>query len=1045
MNNKSFMIDNYNNKSCFSSFFPGIAGVEGIPIWVFYVNRGQAIAGFGIENKENSIMSFRPADQAYSETPLRGFRTFLKIDGKIYEPFSTINDNKKISNIMSVKRNYLKIEETNKELNIKVVIEYTTLPKENFGGLIRRVSIKNLNENEDRNIEIIDGIPEIIPYGVSNTVYKEMGYTARAWMEVMNIENKIPYYKTRTSLKDSESVEETKGGYYFISTSDNEMLNKIYDVEVIFGNNVDLQKPEKFYEKSIEEISKEKQNSVNMLSSAFSVLSKEIKSNGEIIINTIIGFCEDISEINDNRYKFISDEYYINKINESENVVEEIVNNIDTKTSNKLFDEYVKQNYLDNILRGGLPLVFGDDENKTIYHIYSRKHGDLERDYNFFSLEAKKYSQGNGNFRDVLQNRRSDIIFNPKIEDFNIRMFFNLIQLDGGNPLVVKGLNFKLKEKFISKIMHLFNDLDEDKMNKLKNMILKKFTPGSLLSDLRVNNIKFSVSEKELLGEVLKVSDIYEESEYGEGYWIDHWTYLMDILETYLEIYPEKEKELFFGFNDYKYYDSYSIIRSRKEKYKLKNNTVLQLDSILEDEEKENLMNSRGHKYVTTDKGEIYTTNLFEKTISLLTMKFLNLDPFGMGISMDSNKPGWNDALNGLPSLFGSGMSETFELSRLINYVLTLKNICDENIEIHEELFDLLKQISSLLEEDILENIIYWNKAENLKECYRNNVRNNIKGNKLTFNKKELFEIIYKMQKKVNDGIYKSKTIYDGLYPTYFTYDVEKYNLLEDGSIEVLEFKQEVLPLFLEGNVRAMKIISNEDKREIYDKIKKSNVYDNKLKMYKTSESISNSSYKIGRVRAFTPGWLENESIFMHMEYKYILEMIKSNNLLDDFYSDIKTIMPPYLEYDVYGRPLTENSSFIVSSVNQNEKIHGKGFSARLSGSTAEFLSIWKYMFLGDRLFRFENGKLKLLFAPKLHKDMFNEDGIVSFKLFSEIDVTYINKTKKSTYGDNGATVGKILVTLKDGEIIETESYIEGKLAEDIRNVKVSKIEVHLV
>ena len=74
------------------------------------------------------------------------------------------------------------------------------------------------------------------------------------------------------------------------------------------------------------------------------------------------------------------------------------------------------------------------------------------------------------------------------------------------------------------------------------------------------------------------------------------------------------------------------------------------------------------------------------------------------------------------------------------------------------------------------------------------------------------------MQKKVNDGIYKSKTIYDGLYPTYFTYDVEKYNLLEDGSIEVLEFKQEVLPLFLEGNVRAMKIISNEDKREIYDK-----------------------------------------------------------------------------------------------------------------------------------------------------------------------------------------------------------------------------------
>ncbi len=1042
MNNKSFIINNYNNKSCFSSFFPGIAGLEGIPIWVFYVNRGQAIAGFGIENKENSIMSFRPADQAYAKTSLKGFRTFIKIDGQIYEPFSTINNNKIVNNKMSVNRNYLKIEEENKELNIVTTVEYTTLPKENFGGLIRRVSIKNINKNDKRNIEIIDGIPEIIPYGVSNTVYKEMGYTARAWMEVMNIENKIPYYKTRTSLQDSESVEETKGGYYFISSCDNTMVDKIYDVEVIFGSNVDLQKPENFYEKSIVDIIKEKQNNVNILPSAFSALSKELTNDEPIVINTIIGFCEDVNEINDNKEQFISNDYFVNKINESENIVEEIVNKIETKTSNELFDEYIKQNYLDNMLRGGLPLVFGSGDNKKIYHVYSRKHGDLERDYNFFSLEAKKYSQGNGNFRDVLQNRRNDIIFDPKIGDFNIKMFFNLIQIDGGNPLVVKGLNFRVNENNLNKVSNLFNNVDE---NKLKNIVCTKFTPGSLLSKLDNNNIKFNVSEEELLEKILEVSEVYEEADYGEGYWIDHWTYLMDMLDTYLEIYPETEKELFFDVKDYKYYDNAAIVKPRKEKYKLKNNHVVQLDSVLEDEEKEELIHSRGHRYLVNANGEVYTTNLFEKTMSLLTMKFLNLDPFGMGIEMEANKPGWNDALNGLPSLFGSGMSETFELSRLISYILTLKDKCDETVEIHEELYNVLKKIDSVLQENISDNIIYWDKAETIKETYRESVRNNIKGNKSTFNKNELFDIIARMQQKVTDGINRSKAIYDGLYPTYFSYNVEKYNVLENGNVEILEFKQEALPLFLEGNARAMKVVSDEDRKEIYDKIKKSNVYDNELKMYKTSESISNASHKIGRVRAFTPGWLENESIFMHMEYKYVLEMIKSNNLIDEYYSDIKTVMPPYLDYEVYGRPLTENSSFIVSSSNPNKKLHGKGFSARLSGSTAEFLSMWKYMFLGDKLFRFENNELKLVFEPKLHSETFTDDGIVEFKLFSEIDVIYINKSKKSTYGNNKAVVDKIVVTLKNGEIQEVKGCIEGKLAEKIRNLKASKIEINLV
>lgn len=32
-------------------------------MWVFYVNRGQGIASFGIENKDNAILEFLPANE----------------------------------------------------------------------------------------------------------------------------------------------------------------------------------------------------------------------------------------------------------------------------------------------------------------------------------------------------------------------------------------------------------------------------------------------------------------------------------------------------------------------------------------------------------------------------------------------------------------------------------------------------------------------------------------------------------------------------------------------------------------------------------------------------------------------------------------------------------------------------------------------------------------------------------------------------------------------------------------------------------------------
>lgn len=51
-----FVIEGYDKAKTIASFLPGIAGVEGIPMWSYYVNRGQCMGSFGVKDKNNTIM-----------------------------------------------------------------------------------------------------------------------------------------------------------------------------------------------------------------------------------------------------------------------------------------------------------------------------------------------------------------------------------------------------------------------------------------------------------------------------------------------------------------------------------------------------------------------------------------------------------------------------------------------------------------------------------------------------------------------------------------------------------------------------------------------------------------------------------------------------------------------------------------------------------------------------------------------------------------------------------------------------------------------------
>lgn len=1039
-----FIIEEYDKAKSFSSFLPGISGIDGIPMWSFYVNRGQAMGSFGVKDKDNTIMEFFPANVMYKNVELQGFRTFIKYKNEIHEIFSSMSRDK-YSRKMIIEKNILKIEEINETLNIKVLVTYFTMPKENFAAIVRKVEFQNLDDNK-KEIEILDGLPQILPFGVSNSEYQAMANLQRAWFEVNNCENKIPYYKIRATTGDSAQVSSVeKGNFYLSFTSESEgLVQPIVDMDVVFGSNTSNTKPDG-WTCSLEELRQIEQITTNKTSGGFTAAKTILK--GKFELCTLIGHITkpELINVRKNDFNF---HYIEKKEKEARELVESIVKDTFTKTGNHLFDKYINQCYLDNILRGGYPLVIKGKEKNHVYHVYSRKHGDLEREYNFFSIEPAYYSQGNGNFRDVNQNRRNDVMFNPEVEDFNVKQFMSLIQADGHNPLSVKGSTFSLKEEIIEELLE---HIKSGKVT-MKQILSSKFTPGNIITYLVDNNIQLDMTYEKFLREVLLVSSQNFEAEFGEGYWIDHWTYNMDLVDTYLTIYPDKLKSFAFEDDSYPFFYSPVKVLPRKDKYVLVNGKVRQYDALLEIQHNTSIKETN---WLKTDngQGQIYKTNLYGKLISLALNKFVTMDVYGMGIEMEANKPGWNDAMNGLPGLFGSSIGETSELKRLIDFIIEISFKFDEVIKLPIEMVELLKSAIKELEEHFkgsLSDYEYWDKISTYRESYLEKIVYGINGQEENFTSKEIGEIFKSFNKKIKIGIEKSLKYGEGIYPTYLSYEAVKYEEIKGKfnpisgyqNVKVNEFSCKPLPLFLEGPCRTLKTLEDKIAAEkLYVDIKESDIYDKNLKMYKTSVSLENETNEIGRIRAFTPGWLERESIFMHMEYKYLLALLKAG-LYEQYFQAMKTTLAPFLNPEIYGRNVLENSSFIASSVNPDKSIHGRGYVARLSGSTAEMLSLWFIMMAGKTPFTFENNKLSLSLKPILPGWIFDEEGKVKFNFLSVTEVTYHNHKRLNT---EALEIEKIIFVNKHCECIEIlGNKVEEPYASEVRNKNIKTIDIYL-
>lgn len=1057
-----FVIENYHLARPFSSFFPGIAGIWGVPIWVFYVNRGQAIASFGIKDKDHPIMEFQPANKAYQLASLTGFRTFIKIHSCpkniFYDAFHNGVSSKDfaIENKMLISSYGLRLKEINHTLGLETEIEYFTIPNDNFGALARKVIIRNIGRKK-RGLEALDGTPQIIPYGTNNFLLKELSRTIEAWMDTENLEHKIPYFRLKVDPQDRPEVIHIGQGNFYLAFDDRGLLKPIADPQIIFGRVSDLTYPENFLEKDAFAYPR-RQRLCSKTPCAFGYKRAVLRPGDFFEIYSLIGNMESLRKLNSSAGRIASRAYIEQKRLENKQLICGLQDCVATHSSSRHFDFYCRQNFLDNVLRGGYPLSI---KNNLVLKVYARKHGDLERDYNKFFLEPAYLSQGNGNYRDANQNRRNDLWFNPAVCDYDILTFFNLLQTDGYNPLVLK------PDKFIfqgdAKILERF--LPKESVPKVKKHLEKPFSPGELVFFIEHDILKGAEifkERQEFLAAVLENSARMQLAEHGEGFWIDHWTYCLDLLESYLGLYPENLQFILLEKKEFSFFDNNEVVRPRHERYCMKAGRVFQYHSLINHHHKNILIRKReapAHwSRAQNGTGEIFKTALAVKMLVIIANKFSSLDPFGAGVEMEANKPNWFDSLNGLPGLLGSSTCETFELKRWIVFLKdSFENLAlssEFNIDLPLELYDLLLGLKEICREG-LSDYEFWDKTHTVREDYLRKTLLGFDGHQRQIKIQELNAIFDCFLEKIDAGLEKAYDKKQKLYYSYFINEVIEYEAQSapEGAhlIKPLKFKQIPLPLFLEGMVHYLRISGSQKKaKEVSRAVRKSPLYDKKLNMYKVTAPLGAMPEEIGRCRVFTPGWLENESIWLHMEYKYLLELLK-NGLYEEFFEGFKRVLIPFQNPKRYGRSILENSSFLVSSAFPDEKLHGAGFVARLSGSTAEFISIWLLMCAGRKPFYLsKDNKLCLEFKPILPAWLFSqkeESGFpkntFAFKFLNKTLVVYHNPKRKDTFGSKAAKIKEMALKPQDkpSVILKTPS-INSSLALDVRAGKITRIDI---
>ena len=783
--------------------------------WMFISSTGSLSAGR--KNSEFSLFPYYTDDKITESSDTTGSKTIIivKINNKnfLWEPFSS-----RYKGAYKVSRNIYKntignkviFEEINHDLNIGFSYQWNS---SNKYGFIRKSLLKN-NSNNDLDINILDGIQNILPYGVGEGLQIAQSNLVDAYKKCeLEDKSKLGIFTLSAIIVDkAEPSEALKANTVWTTETDNtkhllsslQLDNFRNGIELCNENEIKAEKGAYFINKKIKlkvNSSKEWMIVCNVNQTISDVISlknsiikdREIKSKvendvllGSLNLRELVGNADGLQLTNDKlrmirhfsntmfnimRGGIFDDNYqiekndflpYIKKANFSiYKSFNETLNNLSdvfTIHDLKSISENISNHDFKRLCTEYLPLKF------------SRRHGDPSRPWNKFSINTRSEIDGSkildyqGNWRDIFQNWEALAYSYPQFIEGMIHKFLNSTTFDGYNPYRVTKDGFD------------WETIEPD-------------NPWSYI-----------------------------------GYWGDHQIiYLLKFLEFIENHYPSKL---------YKYF-SKSLFVYANVPYKIKSYDKILKDSkntIDYDHQNELLIDKRKKEIgidgslVFNNKSEIHHVNFIEKILATLLSKVSNFVPGG-GIWMNTQRPEWNDANN---ALVGNGISMVtlYYLRRFVHFFNSLLERTDLiSVEISSELNKFFNDISFALNENknVLDLSISDLDRKKIVDLlgkagsnYRDTIYNNsFVGIKSAIGIKEIKELLQLLLNYIDHSIDSNKRS-DKLYHAYnlLTIDNDKISISN-------------LPEMLEGQVAVLSsgYLSSEENLEVLDALKSSKLF----------------------------------------------------------------------------------------------------------------------------------------------------------------------------------------------------------------------------
>ncbi|WP_439151929.1 hypothetical protein [Winogradskyella sp.] len=659
--------------------------------WMFISSNGGLTAGR--KNAEYALFPYYSDDKITESSEITGSKSIFQIkkNGQkyIWEPFSIrFQDRYKVKRNLykSVYGNSVIFEEENIDLN--VVFRYQWCSS-NLFGFVKKSKFIN-NSEQEIEVNILDGIQNCLPYGVSSALQNASSNLVDAYKRTELIEDSgLGIFALSAIIVDkAEPSEALKANIawslgfenptYLLSSLQLDSFRSFENVQQ--ETDVKAEKGAYFVNSKADVLPRNSTDwvivaNVNQDHSGIVEISNKIKENTNLLMKDL------------NKNISLGTEKLI-RLNASSDGLQ--------LTSDNFKDTRHFSNTLFNIMRGGvfddgytieqwdlkkylfnantevaqanieiiesLPEKFTLEKLKEVANSssdkdfkrlcleymplkFSRRHGDPSRPWNKFSINTRDEVDGSkildyeGNWRDIFQNWEALACSYPEFIESMIYKFLNATTFDGYNPYRVTKGGFD------------WETIEPD-------------DPWSYI-----------------------------------GYWGDHQIiYLLKFLE-FIEDYKPGSLEGYFNKELFVYAD----VPYRIKKYQdlLKNPK----DTIEFDEKSDHSIRERRDQIgadgalLRYKNGNIVRANFIEKILASTLAKLSNFIPEG-GIWMNTQRPEWNDANN---ALVGNGVSMV-TLNYLRRFLKFFENVFEnaetKSVEVSEELARFFKSVKETLEQN---------------------------------------------------------------------------------------------------------------------------------------------------------------------------------------------------------------------------------------------------------------------------------------------------------------------------------------------------------